>query len=221
MTARGGPVLAEMYERLWSAYGPQHWWPAETPAEVVVGTILTQNTAWKNVERAIGNLKASECLTWPALRDVPEQRLAGLIRPAGTYRTKAARLKSFAAVFWKEHGGSLDSLLAGDVEDARTRLLAIHGVGPETADSILLYAGNRPTFVVDAYTRRILQRHRLIDGSTDYEAVRRLFLGAVPPDPRVYNEYHALLVGVGKRHCRARAHCDGCPLRPFPHDAEC
>ena len=209
-----------MYERLWSAYGPQHWWPAETPTEVVVGAILTQNTAWKNVERAIRNLKASKCLTWSALRDVPEQRLAELIQPAGTYRTKAARLKSFIAVLWKDHGGSLVSLLAGDVEGARTRLLAIRGVGPETADAILLYAGNRPTFVVDAYSKRVLRRHRLIDGSTDYEAVRRLFLGAVAQDPQIYNEYHALLVAVGKRHCRARARCDGCPLQPLPHDAE-
>ncbi len=209
-----------MHERLWSVYGPQHWWPAETPTEVVIGAILTQNTAWKNVERAIGNLKAAGCLTWDALHRVTEHRLADLIRPAGTYRVKSSRLKAFVDVLWTDYGGSLEVLLRGRVEEARRRLLAIRGIGPETADSILLYAGNRPTFVVDAYTRRILRRHRLIDGRADYETVRRLFQRAIASEPQVYNEYHALLVAVGKHHCRPRARCTGCPLERWPHDAD-
>jgi endonuclease-3 related protein len=213
-------VLREMHERLWSVYGPQHWWPAETPTEVVIGAILTQNTAWKNVERAIGNLKAAGCLTWDALHRVTEHRLADLIRPAGTYRVKSSRLKAFVDVLWTDYGGSLEVLLRGRVEEARRRLLAIRGIGPETADSILLYAGNRPTFVVDAYTRRILRRHRLIDGRADYETVRRLFQRAIASEPQVYNEYHALLVAVGKHHCRPRARCTGCPLERWPHDAD-
>ncbi|MFH0983359.1 MAG: endonuclease III domain-containing protein [Planctomycetota bacterium] len=216
----GDDILREMYERLWSAYGPQHWWPAQTPTEVVVGAILTQNTAWRNVERAVCNLKAADALTWAALRDLSQRRLAGLIRPAGTYRTKAARLKAFVTVLWQQCGGSLEALLAGEVDDVRRRLLAIRGIGPETADAILLYAGHRPAFVVDAYTKRILRRHHLIGGRATYDAVRSLFQGALAPEPRVYNEYHALLVAVGKKHCRTRARCAGCPLEPLPHGAD-
>jgi len=215
-----GAVLREIYERLWSTYGPQHWWPAETPTEIVVGAILAQNTAWTNVERAIDNLKAAECLTWEALCDVSDERLIDLIRPAGTYRIKAARLKTFVHMLWEDHGGSLDSLLTGDLDHARSRLLAVNGVGPETADSILLYAAGRLTFVVDAYTKRILRRHRIIDHDADYETVRQLFQRAVTPEPQVYNEYHALLVFVGKHHCRARARCAGCPLESMPHDED-
>jgi len=207
-----------MYDRLWSAYGPQHWWPAETATEVVVGAILTQNTVWRNVERAIQNLKRADCLTWDALRKIPQARLATLIQPSGTYRVKAARLKAFVNYLRDHHGGSLESLLDGDLENTRRRLLSIHGIGPETADSILLYAGKRPTFVVDAYTRRVLRRHFVIDGRAKYEAVRQLFHEAVPTDVQMYNEYHALFVALGKRHCRARAMCDACPLVDLPHD---
>ena len=187
---------------------------------MVVGAILTQNTAWKNVERAIANLKTAGCLTWETLREIPQQELAELIQPAGTYRIKAARLKAFVEVLWAEHGGSLESLLAGDIDEVRSELLAIHGIGPETADAIILYAGDLPTFVVDTYTKRILRRHRLIDAAAGYETVRQLFMQAISPDARVYNEYHALLVAVAKKHCRTQARCDGCPLESFPHDAK-
>ncbi len=219
-TPSSGAVLREIYERLWSAYGPQHWWPAQTSTEIVVGAILTQNTAWKNVERAIDTLKTADCLTWAALRAVAERRLADLVRPAGTYRIKAARLKAFVEVLWTDYGGSLGSLLEGEVDDVRRRLRGIRGIGPETADAILLYAGERATFVVDAYTRRVLRRHQVIDGSAKYETVRHLVHSAIVPEPRVYNEYHALLVAVGKKHCRMRARCTGCPLEPMPHDAD-
>ena len=210
--------LRGVYDRLWSAYGPQNWWPAETATEVVVGAILTQNTNRANVERAIENMRRVGALDWKALRDLTESELAELIRPSGTYRVKAARLAAFVDYLWQRYDGSLSAMLDGDLDGARDRLLSIHGIGPETADALLLYGGRRATFVVDAYTRRILRRHLLIDDLADYEAVRKLFHEAIPPDARVYNEYHALLVAVGKRHCRARARCDGCPLAELKHD---
>jgi endonuclease-3 related protein len=178
----------------------------------VVGAILTQNTAWTNVERAIGNLRAAGVLSAEAMRDLNETALAG------TFRVKAARVKAFLQCLWKDHGGSLDSLLNGDLEAARRRLAGLHGVGPETADAMLLYAGGRPTFVVDAYTKRVLRRHLLIDGRAGYESVRALFHAAHAPDAGVFNEFHALLVTLGKKHCRSKARCDGCPLASLPHD---
>ena len=220
MTPTVDDILREIYDRLWAAYGPQHWWPARTIPEVVAGAILTQNTAWRNVERAIANLRRAECLTWSALRDMPEQRVARLIRPSGTYRIKAVRLKAFVDHLWNHHHGSLRSMLGGELEQARGRLLAIRGVGPETADAILLYAGNRATFVVDAYTRRVLRRHLVTAPGVRYEMVRQSFHRAVKPDIGVYKEYHALLVAVGKRHCRAGASCEACPLADLPHERE-
>lgn len=213
-------MLRDIYECLFAAYGPRHWWPAETTTEVVVGAILTQNTAWTNVERAIERLKRADCMTWTALRDLSEGRLAELIQPSGTYRVKAARLKAFVARLWADHGGSLAAMLDGDLDKARRRLLAIHGIGPETADAILLYAGDRPTFVVDAYTKRVLRRHWVTDGRADYETVQALFHRSFPRDAQLFNEYHALLVEVGKRHCRVVAQCDGCPLAELPHNAD-
>jgi len=217
---QSGDVLREMVSRLKAAYGPQHWWPARTRCEVVVGAILTQNTAWTNVERAIRNLRRARVLSFTALRDLSEDRLAELIRPAGTYRVKARRLKAWVARLWADHNRSLDAMLAGPVDQVRRRLLAIHGIGPETADAILLYAGSRPTFVVDAYALRIFRRHRLIDPGAGYETVRRLCLDALDDDVPLCNEFHALLVELGKRHCRSRALCDGCPLAAMPHDAQ-
>lgn len=213
-------ILRSIYDRLWSAYGPQHWWPARTPTEVAIGAILTQNTAWTNVERAIDNLRHARCLTWRSLRGLSEEDLFGLIRPSGTYRVKAARLKAFVTCLWEHHGGSLDSLLDGEIDEARARLLSIRGIGPETADAILLYAGNRPTFVVDAYAKRVLRRHFITHESADYETVRDLFHKSLPVDVQLYNEYHALLVELGKRHCRTRARCDGCPLAEMSHDGD-
>jgi endonuclease-3 related protein len=215
---RASRKLRVIFDRLSTAYGPQHWWPAETPTEVAIGAILTQNTAWKNVERAIANLKAADCLNWKSLCDISEQGLAKLIRPSGTFRVKAFRLKSFVTELWEKHRGSLEAMLDGDVEVARKRLLEIHGIGPETADAILLYAGQRPSFVVDAYTRRVLRRHFLIDGEPSYDAIRQLFHRSLPADSRLFNEYHALLVTVGKRHCRSRATCEGCPLADLRHN---
>jgi endonuclease-3 related protein len=212
-----GALLRLIYDRLYATYGPQGWWPGRTPTEVVIGAILTQNTAWRNVERAIANLRRAKALSWRALRDLTEPRLAELIRPAGTFRVKAARVKAFASFLWAHHSGSLKSLLSGDLDAVRARLLSIHGIGPETADAILLYAGNRPSFVVDRYTKRILHRHFLCEEDAGYESVRELFQSALPRDAQAYNEYHALLVAVAKKHCKTRAQCDGCPLSALPH----
>ena len=209
-----------MYDKLSVAFGPQHWWPGKTATEVVIGAILAQNTAWKNVERAIENLKHARCLSFRALRTLPVEELAGLIRPSGTYRIKAVRLKAFVDVLWEHHGGSLTSMFDGELESARRRLLSIPGIGPETADAMLLYAGVRPTFVVDAYTMRVLRRHHVIDRRADYETVRRLFHRAIEPNTTLYNEFHALFVAVGKHHCRPRARCDDCPLAEMPHDPQ-
>ncbi len=215
---RASRKLRDIFDRLSKAYGPQHWWPAETPTEVAIGAILTQNTAWRNVERAIANLRAADCLNWKALRDISEPALAKLIRPSGTFRVKASRLKAFVTELWESHQGSLEAMLDGEVELVRKRLLEIHGIGPETADAILLYSGQRPSFVVDAYTRRVLRRHFLIDGEPSYDTVRQLFHRSLPADARLFNEFHALLVTVGKQHCRSRAMCEGCPLEELRHD---
>ena len=249
-----------IFERLWTALGPQHWWPigrrrnlspgdrssansaggrsnrqsrpasADPDTEIVVGAILTQNTAWTNVEQAIDNLADADALSWTALRGLSNSELAALIRPSGTYRVKAKRLKAFVHYLWDHHGGKLESLLSGDLETARARLLSIHGIGPETADAILLYVGGFPTFVVDAYTKRVLRRHIIINGHASYDDVRMLFqnseFGIPNSETRsgdsqtvaVFKEYHALFVALGKRHCRTRANCDGCPLADLPHD---
>lgn len=214
-----GTNLLEIFDLLLARFGPQHWWPGDTPTEVVIGAILTQNTAWRNVEHAITNLKRADCLNFSALAEVTENRLAELIQPSGTFRVKARRLKSFVERLYSHHDGSLDSLLGGDLSSARRELLSISGIGPETADAILLYAGNRPAFVVDAYTKRVLRRHFVIEPGADYDTVRDLFLGSLPTDVEMFNEYHALLVEVGKQHCRVRATCDGCPLDGLHHDA--
>lgn len=214
-----GETLRAFHDALLRAYGPQGWWPGRTRTEIVVGAILTQNTNWANVEKAIARLEAAGLLDWAALRDVPAPRLAECIRPAGYYNIKAARLKNFVIWLWAEHGGDFDGLQDRDLATLREELLSIRGIGPETADSILLYALEKPTFVVDAYTARILGRHRLIDEAATYEEIKAIFEDALPADAALFNEYHALVVAVGKRHCRPTAKCGDCPLAEFPHDA--
>ncbi len=212
--------LKLFYEAMLKACGPQHWWPAETPNEVIIGAILTQNTAWRNVERAIDNLKRAGALDWGRLRDLPAEELAELIRPAGTFNVKTRRLKAFVEWFWRNYDADLERMFAVPVRSLREELLSISGIGRETADAILLYAGNLPSFVVDAYTARILYRHGLIDSSADYEEIKELFEYNLPADVPLFNEYHALLVQVGKQHCRSQARCTGCPLEPFEHHLE-
>jgi len=199
-------------------YGPQDWWPADSPFEVVVGAILTQNTAWSNVVKAIAALKKARRLTVASMRAIGDDELADLIRPAGTFRVKARRLRAMVDWLWAESSGDVSQALSGDLDTVRQRLLAIHGVGPETADSILLYAGEHRSFVVDAYTRRILRRHRMINGGESYDTLRTMMMASVGPDLEIYREYHALLVQLAKQHCRVRARCTGCPLELLPHD---
>jgi len=219
MSSTTGRTLQHIYEALFEAYGPQDWWPGRTRTEIVVGAILTQNTNWRNVEKAIVQLRAAGLLDWAALHKVSAAMLAELIRPAGYYRVKAGRLKNFAMWVRDEAGGDFDGLASMNLEGVRRRLLRIKGIGPETADSILLYALDMPTFVVDAYTARFACRHGLIEGGIGYEELKSLFEENLPQDVRIFNEYHALIVAVGKRHCKTRALCHGCPLEAFEHDA--
>ncbi len=211
-------VVGRMYEVLYERYGAQHWWPGETPTEVVIGAILTQNTAWSNVEKAIDCLRKEDALDLYVVNRMSEEQLGKLIRSAGTYRVKAKRLKAFAAWLHDEYGGELAAALSGAVANKRAELLSITGIGPETADAILLYAGGQLTFVVDAYTRRVLRRHHVLPGHASYEEVKELFEQNLPEDVQLYNEYHALLVELGKRHCRVKADCEHCPLAGWPHD---
>jgi endonuclease-3 related protein len=210
-------TLAEIYELLFERFGRQHWWPGETAFEIIVGAILTQNTNWGNVEKAIANLKAADLLGPQQLHAVEQSELAELIRPAGYFNIKAKRLKSFINWLFDNYGGDLGRLEAVGTEQVRQELLGITGIGRETADSILLYALDREVFVVDAYTARVAVRHGLIEPETDYEQLRELFESNLPRDRQMFNEYHALLVRVGKEYCRPKARCSGCPLEKLPH----
>jgi endonuclease-3 related protein len=218
---RTGEKIRAFYKAMFGACGPQGWWPADTPFEVAVGAILTQNTNWKNVERAIENLKREGLLSPAALAAVSDERLAEVIRPAGYFRIKAKRLRNFIRLLTEDFGGSLDALFALSTPSLRETVLGVSGIGPETADSIVLYAAGRPVFVIDAYTARILHRHGLIDVDATYEDLQLLMQENLAEDVQVYKEYHALLVAVGKRHCKKAApECQGCPLRPFLEDGQ-
>lgn len=204
--------LQQMYEKLDAYFGDLCWWPADSPFEIIIGAILTQNTAWRNVTYAIDKLKAAGILDQKRLYHVPINTLETLIRSSGFYRVKARRVMAFLKFFQEEYDGCLDRLFAGNHWGLRKKLLRIHGIGEETADSILLYAGGKPVFVVDAYTRRILIRHSLINGKATYSDVQKLFMDSLPESAPLYNQYHALLVNVGKIFCLKIQHCDGCPL---------
>jgi len=205
--------IRSFYDALLAAYGPQGWWPADSPFEVAVGAILTQNTNWKNVERAVANLKREGLLSAEALAHVAPERLAEVIRPAGYYRVKAKRLKNFIRLLADGFGGSLGALFALRTGDLRETLLGVSGLGPETADSIVLYAAHRPVFVVDAYTARIFFRHGLIEADAGYADIQDLVQSSLAEDVGVYQEYHALVVAAGKRQCKRQApECAGCPL---------
>jgi endonuclease III related protein len=236
--------IISYYIALYSRWGPQNWWPAQSRLEVIVGAYLTQNTAWSNVEKAIGNLRQARVLSLKGLREVPLRRLETLVRPSGYFRQKAKKLKTFIRFLDKNYGGSLDRMFVQPTEKIREELLALNGVGPETADSILLYGGNHSVFVVDTYTRRILERHGIINNRPGYEEIRALLEeavtgaepgqlsvdqhGAEPRHPvsrmscassnelaQHYNELHALIVRVGNQYCRSTPKCEKCPLREF------
>jgi endonuclease-3 related protein len=205
------------FERLLEHFGPQHWWPGETPFEVMVGAVLTQNTAWGNVEKAIDRLKAADTLNCRAILTLADAELADLIRPAGYFNVKTKRLKALCQFLVERSVAEQPEALAGQDSLAALRhdLLAVHGIGEETADSILLYALNLPDFVVDAYTRRIFGRLGLLAGTESYAAIKALFEAKLPADVSLYNEYHALIVRLAKDYCRPRPRCAGCPLHPI------
>jgi endonuclease III related protein len=204
--------LLEIYRRLYASYGPQHWWPGETPLEVIVGAILTQSAAWANVEKAIANLKAAGALSPDSLARLNEGELARLVYPAGYFNAKARKLKAFVALLFQRFDGELERLLAAPVDELRPLLLATHGIGPETADSILLYAAGRPVFVIDAYTRRLFSRLGMTPGRDSYDSWRALFMENLEADAGLFNEYHALMVRHGKAVCRRQPRCGVCPL---------
>jgi endonuclease III related protein len=212
--------LTEIYQQLFDCFGPQSWWPGETQFEIITGAILTQNTNWANVEKAIANLKSAHLMTPEKLYHLNISQLAELIRPAGYYNIKASRLKNFLSWFFNNYDGQLANLENLDTDRLRAELLAIKGVGQETADSILLYAFGRPVFVVDAYTARVAVRHGLIEPDADYEHLRDLFQSNLPQDVQLFNEFHALLVRLGKEFCRPNAKCPNCPLEKLPHSLD-
>ena len=209
--------LIEIYQLLLARFGPQNWWPGETQFEIIVGAILTQNTNWTNVEKAIANLKSANLLTPEKLHNLELTQLAPLIKSAGYFNVKAKRLKNFLTWLFNDYNGSLTDLQQLNTDRLREELLTIKGVGPETADSILLYAFERPVFVVDAYTARIAVRHHLIEPDIDYEQLRYLFESNLSADVKFFNEYHALLVRLGKEFCKPKPKCSTCPLRNLPH----
>jgi len=206
--------LLRIYRRLLSSFGPQAWWPAESPFEVMVGAVLTQNTSWKNVERAIENLKKHKLLNPAKLYRLPQKKLACLILPAGYYNIKAQRLKNLLEFFIKRYHASIANMRLENSRRLRKELLAVNGIGPETADSILLYALDKPVFVVDAYTKRVLLRHGLIKEDADYSRIQNLFISGLKKDAGLFNEYHALLVKLGKDFClKSKPRCADCPLK--------
>ncbi|MDH4233207.1 MAG: endonuclease III domain-containing protein [Nitrospirota bacterium] len=204
--------LVQIYEKLYASFGPQHWWPGDTAFEVAVGAILTQNTNWGNVEKAVKNLKDKHLLSPSALHELPHDRLAAHIRPAGYFNIKAKRLKNFVDLLMQEYQGSMKRMKREDPGSIRKKLLSVNGIGPETADSILLYALEKPVFVIDAYTKRVLSRHTILDHDASYDAFQKLFHTKLKENVSLFNEYHALFVRLAKEYCRTRPVCTGCPL---------
>jgi endonuclease-3 related protein len=204
--------LMAVYKLLFKVLGPQHWWPGDTPFEISVGAILTQNTNWGNVEKAIKNLKVARVLNAKKIHDMPANSLAALIRPAGYFNIKAKRLKAFISFLMDNYHGSMATMKRQDGHMLREKLLEVNGIGPETADSILLYALGKPIFVIDAYTRRVLSRHKIMEHDKSYEEFQELFHLSLRKDPKLFNEYHALFVALGKSYCKPRPLCERCPL---------
>ena len=214
-----GEAFRAIFDLLLAHFGPQHWWPADSPFEVLVGAVLTQNTNWQNARRAIEALKARDCLSFAALDDLPMDELATLIRPCGYHSVKAKRLKNLLAMLQRKYDGDIAAIAHDVLPAAREKLLAVSGVGPETADAILLYAAGHPIFVVDAYTHRIFSRHFLVPEESDYDEIQSAFMAALPADAALFNEYHALIVELGKGYCKKSApRCADCPLRELPHN---
>lgn len=216
MAAGRTKVLLDIYDRLFERFGPQGWWPGDSALEVVVGAVLAQNAAWAGAARATSNLKEAGLLEEPGavarLLAEPRDRLEFLIRPSGYYRLKAERLRSLLQLIEARFGGSLEAMAGLEAPQLRRLLLGVRGVGPETADSILLYALGKPVFVVDAYTRRVLSRHLLVAEEAGYDEIQALFADNLAPEAQLFGEYHALIVRLAKEYCRPKARCAGCPL---------
>ena len=210
-------LLMKIYSKLYQAYGPRDWWPGETSFEVMVGAILTQNTSWRNVEKAIKKLKEKKVLRPEGIHYLKKSQLTPLIKSSGYYRVKAGRLKAFLSFLYEEFDGDLKRMGREKLGELREKLLQVNGIGPETADSILLYGLKKPIFVVDAYTRRILSRHQIILEKASYEEIQKLFMDHLPLDEKLFNEYHALLVYLGKTVCKKIPRCDICPLMGIEH----
>jgi len=204
--------LLTVYKALYKYSGPQKWWPAKTRFEVIVGAILTQNTAWANVEKAINNLRKARLLLPGKIRQIDNKSLAASIRPAGYYNIKAKRLKNFVSFLYSQYGGSIGKLYRENTDKLRRALLSVNGIGPETCDSIMLYALGKKVFVVDAYTKRVFSRHNFFKESDDYHFIQKYFMDNLPKSKRLYNEYHALIVRLAKEFCRTKPHCKDCPL---------
>lgn len=208
-------TIFKIYQKMFDALGPQQWWPGETPFEIIIGAILTQNTNWSNVEKAIRNLRTAGKLSPEGIHELSVTELAQLIRPSGFFNVKARRVKTFINWLFSRYGGNLSGMFNQDLQILRDELLSVKGIGPETADSILLYAGNLPTFVVDAYTHRIFSRHGFVSEESTYDEMKSFFEENLPKDVKLYNEYHALLVNIGKMFCRPKKACEQCPLKDF------
>ena len=210
---RKSKKLLQIYKTLLSAIGPRHWWPADSPFEVIIGAILTQNTSWKNVEKAIEALKEKNLLDPIRIYNLDEKPLAKIIKSSGFFNIKAKRIKNFLDFLFEHHQGSLKKMFSENAHSLRETILKINGIGPETADSILLYAGEKPFFVVDAYTKRILSRHNLISKTAGYDEIQELFMKNLKKEVSMFNEYHALLVYIGKYFCKRAPNCEKCPMK--------
>ena len=209
-----GPIA--IYQCLATFFGSLHWWPGDSKLEIMVGAILTQNTNWQNVSKALEKIKKEELLEVETLYFIDEKYLAQLIKSCGYFNLKARRLKNFISFFYQNYNGSTEKMFSRDLRSLRLELLQINGIGPETADSILLYAGEKPVFVVDAYTRRIFQRHKYISPKNNYQQIQDYFMAYLPRDHRIYNEFHAQIVMIGKQYCkRKKPNCQECPVSIF------
>ncbi len=205
--------LLKIFQKMYDHFGPLNWWPGDSPFEIMIGAILTQNTSWTNVERAIENLKRENLLDPYKLLSLPDERLRELIRPSGFFNVKTKRLKNFLNFFISEYEGNVEKMKKESLWLLRKKLLDVDGIGKETADSILLYALEKPIFVVDAYTKRIFGRHNIIPPTRDYDEIQKFFMKNLPEDVGLYNEYHAQIVLTGKTYCKKKPLCDNCPLR--------
>ncbi len=210
--------LMDMFSLMFDRFGPQNWWPGDGPFEMMAGAVLTQNTNWTNVEKALTNLKRDNLLSVREIHEISPEKLAEYIRPAGYFNIKSKRLKNLVSLIAEEYEGDIHRLFNEDIDTQRMALLSVKGIGPETADSIILYAAKKPVFVIDTYTYRILSRHNMVDEQVTYDELQDLFMDNLEPDQELFNEFHALIVRTGKDYCKKSPKCDNCPLSGWGAD---